>query len=88
MVLHPKLKPEQVEMLEQEISKKELAAALKKKNDSAPGFSGFTYAFYKCFWRYMGGIIHSAITFSFSINKLPSSQTIGIISLLPKGMQI
>ena len=31
MVLHPKLKPEQVEMLEQEISKKELAAALKKK---------------------------------------------------------
>ena len=32
----------------------------------------------------MGGIIHSAITFSFSINKLSSSQTIGIISLLPK----
>ena len=68
-----------------EISKEELAAASKKtKNDSAPGFSGFTYAFYKCFCRYMGGVIHNTITFSFSINKLSSSQTIGIISLLPK----
>ena len=49
-------------MLEQEVTLEELAKALKKsKNESTPGSSGFTYAFYKCFWKIMGGIIHRAV---------------------------
>ena len=83
---HSKLNPEQVQLLEKDITLQELTDALKKtKNGSTPGFSGFTYAFYKCFWRYLGKTILNAMKYSFIINKLPSSQTIGIISLLPKG---
>ena len=81
----PKLNHSQIEMLEQEITLEELAKALKKsKNESTPGSSGFTYAFYKCFWKIMGGIIYRAVSFSFTIGKLPSSQAVEIISLLPK----
>ena len=82
----PKLNDEQIHILEQDITLQELTDALKKtKNGSTPGFSGFTYAFYKCFWRYLGKTIQNAMKYSLIINKLPSSQTIGIISLLPKG---
>ena len=73
-------------MLKQEISSEELAKALKKsKNESSPGSSGFTYAFNKCFWKFKGRIIYKAVSFRFTIGKLPSLQAIGIISLLPKG---
>ena len=37
------------------------------------------------FWRQLGPFIHKASLYSFEINKLPDSQTIGIISLIPKG---
>jgi hypothetical protein len=84
--IRPNLTDEQIYNLEQDITLQELTDALKKtKNGSTPGFSGFTYAFYKCFWRYLGRTILNAMKYSFIINKLPSSQNIGIISLLPKG---
>ena len=72
--------------LEREISLSEMSAVLKStKNSSSPGYSGFTYEFYKMFWRQLGPFIHKATLYSFEINKLPDSQTIGIISLIPKG---
>ena len=84
---HPQLNNEHVKLLEQDITLQELTDALKKtKNGSTPGFSWFL-CFYKWFWRYLGRSILNAM-YSFIINKLPSSQdsqTIGIISLIPKG---
>ena len=72
--------------LEREITLSEMSTVLKNtKNSSSPGFSGFTYEFYKFFWRQLGHFIHKATLYSFEIGKLPSSQTIGIISLIPKG---
>ena len=82
----PKLTDEQSLELEKEISLEELSIVLKNtKNSSSPGYSGFTYEFYKFFWRQLGSFIHKATVYSFEINKLPNSQTIGIISLIPKG---
>ena len=74
------------EALEGHITKNELLAVLKKtKNKSSPGSNGFTYGFFKFFWRDLGGFMLKAINFSYDIKNLPASQRIGIISLLPKG---
>ena len=81
-----KLTPEQSDPIEGDITLEELTSILRKtRNDSSPGSTGFTYAFYKTFWNQLGGFILDAANHSFVINKLPSSQTIGLISLLPKG---
>ena len=83
---HAKLSESQANDLEDEISLEELTAVLKKaNNNSTPGSSGFTYAFYKFFWKQLGPFIHLAANYSFNVGKLPSTQTIGIISLIPKG---
>lgn len=72
--------------MESEIQLSELSCVLKKnKNDSSPGSTGFTFGFYKTFWRYIGAFLCQAANHSFSIDKLPLSQTIGLINLLPKG---
>ena len=83
---HPKLSESQVANLEQDITLEELASVLKKsRNNSTPGSSGFSYGFYKFFWLQLGPFILKAAHYSFNIGKLPSSQTVGIISLIPKG---
>ena len=81
-----KLDQQAAESLEKEISSDELLAVLKKTNSSsAPGSTGFNYAFYKFFWRNLGGFITNAAKFSFESGNLPKSQRYGIITLLPKG---
>ena len=48
---HPLLSTDQISMLNQDITMKELELALKStKNQSSPGTTGFTYPFYKVFW--------------------------------------
>ena len=80
------LSESQVANLEQDITLEELASVLKKsRNNSTPGSSGFSYGFYKFFWLQLGPFILKAAYYSFNIGKLPSSQTVGVISLIPKG---
>ena len=85
-IQHLKLSNSQAAQLEGLITEQELLAALKKgKNDSAPGLDGFTYQFYKVFWSDLKHFLIKAANHSFSIKKLPSSQSRGVISIIPKG---
>lgn len=81
---HPKLSESQVANLEQDITLEELASVLRKsRNNSTPGSSGFSYGFYKFFWLQLGPFLKAG-HYSFNIGKLPSSLTVGIISLITK----
>ena len=72
--------------LEEEININELTETLRKtNNNSAPGSTGFSYAFYKTFWADLKFFILNAANYSYSIRLLPESQRLGVISLLPKG---
>ena len=82
----PKLSESQKNNMEGKISLDELTRYLKKcKNSVAPGSSGFTFDFYKFFWRDMKQFIIRAIDFSFDHNRLSVSQRLGIINIIPKG---
>ena len=82
----PKLSNSQKTMMEGKISLNEMTKYLKKcKNNVAPGSSGFTFDFYKFFWRDLKQFIIRAVDFSFENNRLSVSQRLGIISIIPKG---
>ena len=57
----------------------------KTKNDTAPGLTGFGYAFYKFFWRDLGTFFTNMTNYSFEVGILPGSLRRGVITLLPKG---
>ena len=83
---YTKLSENQANDLEGDITGEELLSVLKKtSNDSAPGSSGLSYSFYKFFWGDLKHFILKSANHSFIIQKLPHSQRMGIISLLPKG---
>ena len=83
---YTKLSEAQALSLEGKITETEMLKVLKKaNNDSAPGLSGFTYHFYKFFWSDLKFFILSAANYSFDIKSLPSSQSRGVISIIPKG---
>ena len=82
----PKLSESQKIMMEGKISLVEMTKYLKKcKNNVAPGSSGFTFDFYKFFWRDLKHFIIRAVDFAFENNRLAVSQRLGIISIIPKG---
>ncbi len=81
-----KLNDIELNSLEGEITIEELTNALKKSNNnSSPGSTGFTYAFYKTFWLDLKQFILNAANHSFNTGILPVSQRVGIINLIPKG---
>ena len=64
----------------------ELDKALKSsKKHSAPGPSGFTYNWWRKFWPYLKYLLLITTQSIFNNNRLPKSQSYGMISLLPKG---
>ena len=72
--------------MEDKISLEEITRYLKKcKNNVAPGSSGFTFDFYKFFWRDIKQFVIKAVDYSFEKNRLSVSQRLGIISIIPKG---
>ena len=81
-----KLSENQKNSMEGEISLQEMSNYLKKcKNSVAPGASGFTFDFYKFFWRDLRYFIKRSIDYAFENNRLAVSQSLGIISIIPKG---
>ena len=68
------------------ISLEEMTKYLKKtKNNVSPGSSGFTNDFYKFFWRDLKQFVVRAVDFAFDHNRLSATQSLGIISIIPKG---
>ena len=82
----PKLTETQKHNMEGNITLSELTHYLKKcKNNVSPGSTGYTFEFYKFFWRNLKHHITKAVSFAFENNRLSISQSMGIINIIPKG---
>ena len=82
----PKLSQFEANTFGKQLLKDDILKTLKKtKNDTAPGLTGFTYAFYKVFWRDLGTLFTRMANFSLETGFLPESLRRGVITLLPKG---
>ena len=85
-VEHPILSEDVALRAEGELTESEILRTLKNTtSDTAPGITGFTYEFYKFFWRDLKGFMLKTANHSYQQEMLPASQRTGIISLLPKG---
>ena len=63
-----------------------MTAYLKRcKNNVSPGSTGFTNDFYKFFWRDIKTFVINAVNYAFQQQRLPTSQRLGIVSIIPKG---
>ena len=82
----PKLSNNQKQSMKGKISVEEMTKYLKKcKNNVSPGSSGFTTDFYKFFWRDVKYFVINSVDFAFDSGRLSVSQSLGIVSIIPKG---
>ena len=82
----PKVEEAQKDKMKGKISVQEMTRYLKKcKNNVSPGSSGFTNDFYKFFWRDLKHFVINAVDYAFDNNRLSATQSLGIISIIPKG---
>ena len=81
-----KLNDIEKQKLESPITKSEILTVLKgTKSNKSPGTSGFSFEFFKVFWKDLGTYIFRSFTHSYKVGELSNSQKLGIISILPKG---
>ena len=72
--------------MEGKVTLEEMTNYLKKcKNNVAPGSSGFSFDFYKFFWRDLKYFVINAVDYDFEKNRLSVSQSLGIVRIVPKG---
>lgn len=72
--------------LEGRLTYTELLFCLKKaSNNTSPGFDGYTYEFFKFFWKDLGHFMLRAINYGFEKGELSVSQKQGVITCIPKG---
>ena len=82
----PKLTDTQKQNMEGNITLSELTCFLKKcKNNVSPGSTGYTFEFYKFFWRNLKHHIVNAVSYAFENDRLSVSQSRGVINIIPKG---
>ena len=82
----PILSENQKNEIEGPITYDELKNALKNsKNDKSPGSDGFSYEFYKVFFKEISWFLLRSINDSYKKGTLSITQRYGIITLLPKG---
>ena len=55
----------------------------KTKNNVAPGSTGFSNKFFKFFWVDLKVFIVNAINYSYEVGKLPVTQRLGIVTIIP-----
>ena len=82
-----KLSNQEKQMLEGEISKKEMREQLfnHMKPNSAPGIDGFTVAWIRMFWSNLEDICYKTINECYLNNKLTCTLRVAIMKLLRKG---
>ena len=67
------------------VTTNEIAEFIKHTNhNKAPGLTGETTAFFKCFWPKIKNLVTNALNNVLQIRELPKRQKIGIICLIPK----
>ena len=82
----PRLSEIDKNTLEGPITYSELLYCLKKtSNNTSPGFDGFTYEFFKFFWKDIGHFLVRAINDCFNKGELSETLKYGVITCLPKG---
>ena len=82
----PKLTEKEKILLEGPIRNDEILFSLKKSsNNTSPGCDGFTYEFFKFFWRDLGVYLLRAVNTCFNKGELTDSLKRGIITCIPKG---
>ena len=82
----PKLEDADNILLERQITYDELLFCLKiASNNTSPGFDGYTYEFFKIFWKDLGHFLLRAINRCFVKGELSESLRRGVITCLPKG---
>ena len=82
----PKLADADKDTMEGLLTIEEAAKYLKSaKNNSSPGTSGYTTEFYKFFWPDLKHWFINAANKSLEEERLPITQSLGIVTLLPKG---
>ena len=80
-----KLGENEKQSIEGDISYDELLSCVKKtKNNKSPGVDGFPVEFIKFFWIDIGKFLLRAINDSYRKNNLSISQTLGVITCIPK----
>jgi exonuclease III len=80
----PKLKNEDMNFLETDLSLVDLQKAILTCKESAPGPDGIPYLIYKKYWKIMGPIILEAWLYSVKTGNMPQSHLESMITLLPK----
>ena len=80
----PRLGDDEKAELDNAITVEDLKGALKLCKDSTPGLDGIPYSYYKTYSNLLLPIIIEAWEYSNLIGTLPESQTLSIISLIPK----
>ena len=80
----PRLGDDEKSELDNAITVEDLKGALKLCKDSTPGLDGIPYSYYKTYSNLLLPIIIEAWEYSNLIGTLPESQTLSIISLIPK----
>ena len=79
------LSQQEKNFLETAITKEELDLALSQmKNNKSPGLDGYSPEFFKKFWPQLGWFFLDSINTSFTLGRLPDSQTQGLITCIPK----
>lgn len=82
----PKVESCSKSKLEGPLTYQELLFCLKKtSNNTSPGFDGFSYEFFKFFWKDLGHFILRSINASFNKGEFSESMKRGIITCIPKG---
>jgi hypothetical protein len=80
----PKLSTENRNLMEDELTLKDMYNALLTCKTSAPGPDGIPYEIYKRFWNILGPLIYDSWKHSIKIGILPPSHLESAIVLLPK----
>ena len=80
-----RISDDHIEILDQEITKDELHAALKKMRlDTSPGIDGLSVSFMVNFWELVGDLVFESIRYAFQSERFSVSQCRGVIKLIPK----
>ena len=82
----PTLSPEEIDFLNQPVTKDDLKASIKKsKNGKSPGSDGLTREFYIVFWNDVEELVFNSLIEAKQVGELSISQRQAVIKLLDKG---